>query len=417
MARQRRGRAALARQSAGFSPFGNPAADELTELNERIAGLISPAGSAGLSKDAARVARAEAETGILSGPIKRKLAEGAGERIAAAGRKATAVTELGAVTAADTQIAASGIDVSQLSAGREAGLQRLGVDDPGQLQAALNEIQQGQAIDLTPVQQSQLDRAAAEQLRTEQAIEFNAQLQPFKVNQAESDAIKARVEAADALNLSPIQLAQAETNLASSQLQLTQDEIAAGAVPVAVLPNTVAARNPFTGGLQNVNIGGPVYTALQTQSDSLARVMENSNQMQVMIQEMGTEFASADARRMSAMLASMKFDYAVAKGAGALTGPDLDLIEAGLLDPTSFFRNLASILKSPFPGAIAQERGAMVAGYNQFSVELSRQIKDMVTAEPALRIDVDALDPSVFKSANEIDFYRANSGTVWMQGP
>ena len=119
-------------------------------------------------------------------------------------------------------------------------------------------------------------------------------------------------------------------------------------------------------------------------------------------------------------MASMKFDYAVAKGAGALTGPDLDLIEAGLPDPTSFLRNLGSLAKLVLPGAqvalIAQERNAMVAGYNQFGVELSRQLKNMVTAEPALRVDVDALDPSVWDSDNQKEFYRANSGTVWMQG-
>ena len=49
---------------------------------------------------------------------------------AAAGRVQSAGAELDAVTAADTQIAASGIDTSQLQPGREAGLQRLGIDDP-----------------------------------------------------------------------------------------------------------------------------------------------------------------------------------------------------------------------------------------------------------------------------------------------
>lgn len=276
----------------------------------------------------------------------------------------------------------------QLDAGRQAFDQNAALH-PLQLAAAQQSIQQGQfALDRS--RQMLPGELEGQRLELEdQAAQnaFNAAANPLRMN-----------------------------NLALTNMGLAQ-----GLQPSQAVPETVPAINPLNGLPDNIPIAGAEYNQRQANLDHMYRGLQQVNQMIGLIDEFGSEMGGEAAVTMANLRTGILFSMVQARGGGAPQGVELELVAEGLPDPTSLganIRGLANIAAGPFYGAArANQEESISSGYEQFALQLSQAIRDELERTPSLRLDnFNTLDPRVFSTPDEREYFRQNSGQAFITG-
>lgn len=192
------------------------------------------------------------------------------------------------------------------------------------------------------------------------------------------------------------------------------------------LPTNIDAISPFTGMPIKPAIAGQEYDKQQTDADRLVSVVGRTAELQGLIDEYGSEMVGPVSRQMTQLRDSLIFDAVALKGGGAPQAAELEALGRGLPDPTSLGANVVGAGQSFIPGGRAllqYQKDGMQAGWSQFKYEASKQLLDMLEKNPALRVDIDTLDPRVFEEyaarfgarvEDVRDYFRNNSGVSFI---
>ena len=219
-------------------------------------------------------------------------------------------------------------------------------------------------------------------------------------------------------NLRPAKVFAMNQETALRAFQLEAASKTAGITPL--VPEQVAIINPFTQAPTNAAIAGESYQKQQSAVDSYTRSLANINELSELIREFGSEMTGEQVTIMSNKRNSIIFQTVQARGGGAPQEAELELAAEGLPDPAGFGANVRGIVNFAagpfFDAARAQQVNAMIAGYADYNLEVSRAVKDMLKINPALNVNMDLLNPQIWTNENERQYYQQNSGTAYITG-
>ena len=157
--------------------------------------------------------------------------------------------------------------------------------------------------------------------------------------------------------------------------------------------------SPVTGQPQIVNLQGTKeHTAERRKLLGAQNAVRLSGQLAALTEDAGTsgtEFFGSQAVEMSAKRSQLMSAIFESRGLGAPQGPDIELVEAGLPDPTDFFQNVRGIAQGAIPGLAGSMKSEFTTGFDQAGAEAERALIDILMETPQLINEVDQglLDP------------------------
>lgn len=161
--------------------------------------------------------------------------------------------------------------------------------------------------------------------------------------------------------------------------------------------------SPVTGQPQIVNMEGTTeFNAERRKLLGAQNARRLSSQLAALVDEAGlsgTEFFGPLATEISAKRSKLMSAIFESRGLGAPQGPDIELVSAGLPDPTAFLANARAVAQSSIPligpAFDAVQKDEFVTGFNEAGAEAERALIDILMETPQLINEVDQglLDP------------------------
>ena len=295
-------------------------------------------------------------------------------------------------------------NLDQVTNLQQANILRQGLSDPGTRAETL------ERIGVTRGEPAREMALNAGQLAIDNAISAEARAKSAEQRAVDNQEFEE--------NLRPAKVFAMNQETALRSFQLEAAARTAGITPL--VPEQIAIINPFTNAPTNAEISGETYSKQQNAVDSYTRSLANINELSELIRTFGSEMTGEQSTIMANKRNSIIFQTVQARGGGAPQEAELELAAEGLPSPTGFGANLrgfANIAAGPaFDVARAQQINAMIAGYADYNLEVSRAVKDMLKINPALNVNMDLLNPEIWTNENERQYYQQNSGTAYVTG-
>jgi hypothetical protein len=157
--------------------------------------------------------------------------------------------------------------------------------------------------------------------------------------------------------------------------------------------------SPITGQPQIVNLEGTEkFTAERRKMLGAQNAIRLSGQLAALTDRAGTsgtEMFGSLAVEIGAKRSQLMSAIFESRGLGAPQGPDIELVEAGLPDPTGFLNNVRGVFQGAVPGLAGHMKREFTTGFNEAGAEGERALMDILLETPQLINEVDQgiLDP------------------------
>jgi hypothetical protein len=117
----------------------------------------------------------------------------------------------------------------------------------------------------------------------------------------------------------------------------------------------------------------------------------------------GTDFFGENSVKMGAKRSQLMSAIFESRGLGAPQGPDIELVEAGLPDPTSFASNARAVAINSLPllniPLSASMKSEFITGFNEAGAEAEQTMTDILMEQPQL---IDLVDQTLLDPAGEL---------------